>query len=65
MSMLNTLRIAPVALVATAAVFGGAAPTSALTPPHELVAHRAVYELSLATSRGKSAHPLRFLRQFL
>jgi hypothetical protein len=55
MSMLNTLRIAPVALVATAAVFGGAAPTSALTPPHELVAHRAVYELSLATSRGKSA----------
>ena len=48
---------AGLAHVAVATVlFGawGAAPASALTPGGELAAHRAIYELKLANSRGKS-----------
>jgi hypothetical protein len=55
MPMLNTLRLASVISLAAAAVFGGAWPTAALTPSGELAAHRAVYELKLANTRGKSA----------
>jgi hypothetical protein len=55
MPMLNKLRVASATLVAAAAVFGGAWPTAALTPAGELTAHRAIYELKLANTRGKSA----------
>jgi hypothetical protein len=55
MPMLNKLRFASATFVAAAAVFGGTGPAGALTPAGELVAHRAVYELKLATTRGKSA----------
>jgi hypothetical protein len=36
------------------AAIGSPWPVAALTPAHELVAHRAVYELKLANTRGKS-----------
>ena len=55
MPMLNTLRLASAILLAAAAVSGGAWTAAALTPGGELAAHRAVYELKLANTRGKSA----------
>jgi len=55
MPMLNTLRWAPAILAAAVAVFGTAWPAAALTGGGELAAHRAVYELKLASTRGKSA----------
>jgi hypothetical protein len=55
MPMLNTLRWAPAIMAAVAAVFGGGWQAAALPAGGELVAHRAVYELKLASSRGKSA----------
>jgi hypothetical protein len=55
MAMLNRLRFTSATVVAAAALFGGTWPTLALTPGGELVAHRAVYELKLANTRGKSA----------
>ena len=51
---MQKLRTASAAAIAVAAVLGSIGPVAALTPG-ELVAHRAIYELSLATSRGKSA----------
>jgi hypothetical protein len=55
MPMHHKVRFASAAVVAAAVVLGGAWPAPALTPGGELVAHRAVYELKLASSRGKSA----------
>jgi EipB-like len=55
MPMLNTFRLAPATLVAAVAVLGSAWPVAALPTGGELAAHRAVYELKLASSRGKSA----------
>jgi hypothetical protein len=56
MTMLNHRRALFGALPAVAAMLlGGTAPAPALTPGGELATHRAVYELRLATSRGKSA----------
>jgi len=52
MTMLNHLRLASIALAA-AALLGGPWSAAALTPAGELAAHRAVYELKLAQSRGK------------
>jgi hypothetical protein len=55
MTMLSNLRIVSATLVAGAAMVGGTWPAAALKPADELVAHRAVYELKLANTRGKSA----------
>jgi hypothetical protein len=56
MAILNTRPAAVgAALTVAAALLGGAAPGRALTAGSELASHRAVYELKLATSRGKSA----------
>jgi hypothetical protein len=55
MPMFNTLRLASATVLAAAAIFGGAWSAAALTAGSELAAHRAVYELKLASSRGKSA----------
>jgi hypothetical protein len=55
MPMFNTLRLASATVLAAAAVCGSAWSAAALTAGSELAAHRAVYELKLASSRGKSA----------
>jgi hypothetical protein len=55
MPMFNTLRLASATVLAAAAVCGGAWSAAALTAGSELAAHRAVYELKLANTRGKSA----------
>jgi hypothetical protein len=55
MPMFNTLRLASATVLAAAAIFGGTWSARALTVGSELAAHRAVYELKLASSRGKSA----------
>jgi len=52
MMRLNHLRLASV-LIACLGVPGGSWPAAALTPAGELAAHRAVYELKLASTRGK------------
>ena len=52
MTMLNHLRLA-CPLIAAAALLGGSCSAAALTPKGELAAHRAVYELKLAQTRGK------------
>jgi envelope integrity protein B len=55
MPMFNTLRLASATVLTAAAVCGSAWSAAALTAGSELAAHRAVYELKLASSRGKSA----------
>jgi hypothetical protein len=55
MTMLSNLRVACATAVAVTAVAGGTWPAAALKPSDELAAHRAVYELKLANTRGKSA----------
>jgi hypothetical protein len=52
MTMLTNLRLASVTLAA-AALLGGSWTARALTPAGELAAHRAIYELKLAQTRGK------------
>jgi hypothetical protein len=52
MTMLKHLRLASAA-IAAAALLGGAWSAAALTPAGELAAHRAIYELKLAQTRGK------------
>ena len=54
MTMLTNLRLASVTLAA-AALLGSSWTAAALTPTGELAAHRAVYELKLAQTRGKGA----------
>lgn len=55
MTNLNNRPAAIGATLAVAAVLlGSAAPVTALTAKSELASHRAIYELKLATSRGKS-----------
>jgi hypothetical protein len=55
MPMFNTLRLASATVLTAAAVCGSAWSAAALTAGSELAAHRAVYELKLANTRGKSA----------
>jgi hypothetical protein len=55
MTMLSNLRVVSATTVTVAAVLAGTWPATALKPADELVAHRAVYELKLANTRGKSA----------
>jgi hypothetical protein len=56
MSLLNNrLAAAGGVLAGAVLLFGSAAPSTALTAKGELASHRAVYELTLATSRSKSA----------
>lgn len=52
MTMINYLRLATLT-IAAAALVGGPWSAAALTPAGELAAHRAVYELKLAQTRGK------------
>lgn len=52
MTIFNNLRLVSVTFAA-AAVLGGPWSAAALTPAGELAAHRAVYELKLAQTRGK------------
>jgi hypothetical protein len=52
MTTFNTLRLASL-VMAAAAVLGGPWSAAALTPVGELAAHRAIYELKLAQTRGK------------
>src|ERR1700716_3476928 len=51
------LRLASTTVAVATILCGGfsVVPTAAQTPTDELVAHRAVYELKLANTRGKSA----------
>jgi hypothetical protein len=57
MTIGNRLRVASAAGVAAVVLNGGVGPwhASALTPAGELASHRAVYELTLAQTHGKSA----------
>jgi len=52
MTSINHLCLTSV-LMAALGVLGGPRPAAALTPSGELAAHRAVYELKLASTRGK------------
>jgi hypothetical protein len=52
MTMHNNLRLTS-AMIAAAVLLGGPWSAAALTPKGELAAHRAVYELTLAQTRGK------------
>ena len=53
--LINRRAVIGATLTVAAVLLGGAAPGTALTAKSELASHRAVYELKLATSRGKSA----------
>ena len=54
MILFSNLRVMPTVCAVTVVLLGDLWPVSALTAGGELAAHRAVYELKLAQSRGKA-----------